>query len=98
MRPLLIAAATLCLVGAPLTATPACAQSTDTTHAAPQGPVLTLDQAVALALKNNPTHLQTVDKRSTAAAARLSAYGAFLPSVNASIGGAYQKAGVSPFQ
>jgi len=98
MRPLLFAAATLCIVGAPVTATPARAQSTDTTQAAPQGPVLTLDQAVALALKNNPTHLQTVDKRSTAAAARLSAYGAFLPNVNASIGGAYQKAGVSPFQ
>jgi outer membrane protein len=99
MRPLLLAAATLCLVGAPLTATAARAQTPDsTTAAAPGGPVLTLDQAIALAIKNNPAHLQVVEARKNASAAVRSAYGAFLPEVNASLGGGYRKAGGQLFQ
>jgi outer membrane protein len=99
MRPLLLAAATLCLVGAPLTATTARAQTPDSAAAAtPRGPVLTLDQAIALAIKNNPAHLQVVEARKSASAAVRSAYGAFLPDVSASLSGAYRKSGESPFQ
>ncbi|HET7564196.1 MAG TPA: TolC family protein [Gemmatimonadaceae bacterium] len=98
MRPLLLAAATLCVIGSPMLAPPARAQSTDTTQSAPQGPVLTLDQAITLALKNNPTHLQTVNNRSTANAAVRTAYGQLLPSLSASIGGGYRKSGAQPFQ
>src|SRR5690242_18496405 len=98
MRPLLLAAATLCVIGSPMLASPARAQSTDTTQSAPQGPVLTLDQAITLALKNNPTHLQTVNNRSTANAAVRTAYGQLLPSLSASLGGGYRKSGAQPFQ
>ncbi len=51
---------------------------------APQttGPVLTLDEAVTLAIKNNPTHLQSTTQRSRAGAALRSAYGQWLPSVS----------------
>ncbi|HEX6966125.1 MAG TPA: TolC family protein [Gemmatimonadaceae bacterium] len=98
MRPLLIAAATLGVIVAPMTAIPAHAQSTDTTQSAPQGPVLTLDQAIALALKNNPAHLQVVSNRSAAGAAVRSAYGNLLPSASASLNGMYRKSGAQPFQ
>lgn len=98
MRPLLLAAATLCAIAPALTPTSARAQSTDTTQSAPQGPVLTLDQAISLALKNNPAHLQIVNNRSTAGAAVRTAYGELLPSLSASIGGMYRKSGAQPFQ
>jgi outer membrane protein len=98
MRPLLYAAASLCLAGAPLTAVPAHAQVRDATATPANGPVLTLDQAIQLALKHNPDYLQVVNNRKTASAAVRSAYGAFLPEVSASLGGSYRKSGQTPFQ
>jgi outer membrane protein len=50
---------------------------------------LTLDQAVALALRNNPDYLQVVDQINPAAARVRSAYGAFIPTAGGSLSGGY---------
>ena len=50
---------------------------------------LTLDEAVKLALRNNPEYLQVVDQRSPQAARVRSAYGAFVPNAGLSFSGAY---------
>ena len=73
---------------------PAGAQVTDTTRSA----VLTLDEAIALALRNNPQHLQLVNDSRTAAWAVRSAYGALLPSASLSFSSEYRKEGSQPFQ
>ena len=54
---------------------------------------LTIDQAVALARRNNPDYLATRNNRRSAAAETRSAYGALLPQVNASLSGQYQQGG-----
>jgi outer membrane protein len=59
----------------------------------PAGPVLSLDEAIALARRNNPEHLQTVNDRRAAGAAVRAAYGNLLPSVNSSLTGQYQQGG-----
>ena len=61
------------------------AQAVDTTG----GPELSLEQAMAIATKNNPDHLQIVEARRTAVAKRRSAYGALLPRANAQLQGLY---------
>ena len=48
------------------------AQAVDSTG----GPELSLDQAMAIATKNSPDHLQIVEARRTAVAKRTAAYGA----------------------
>ena len=58
---------------------------------------LTLDDAIALALRNNPGYLQTAASRRTAAAAVRSARGGLLPQLNASLTGSYQQGGQQPF-
>ena len=76
-------AAAWCALGMGIS--PAGAQATDTTGA----PTLTLDQAVALALKNNPDYLQVVDQINPAAARVRSAYGAFIPTAGGTLTGGY---------
>jgi len=61
------------------------AQAVDTTG----GPELSLEQARAIATKNNPDHLQIVEARRTAVAKRRSAYGALLPRADAQLQGLY---------
>jgi outer membrane protein len=61
------------------------AQAVDTTG----GPELSLDQAMAIAAKSNPDHLQIVEARRTAVAKRRSAYGALLPRADAQLQGLY---------
>ncbi|MFN8667915.1 MAG: TolC family protein [Gemmatimonadaceae bacterium] len=60
---------------------------------APQasGPVLTLDEAIRLAVRNNPTYLQTGSNRQRAAAALRAAKGQLLPSVRTSFGSSYRE-------
>ncbi len=60
------------------------------------GPTLTLDDAIALALENNPDFLSTKDRRRAASAGKRAAYGAFLPSVSASLQGSYRQSGGQP--
>jgi outer membrane protein len=72
----------------------AMAQVADTTR----GAVLTLDEAIALAQRNNPQHLQLVNDRRAANAAVRAAYGAFLPSASISLSGEYRKEGSQPLQ
>ena len=57
------------------------------------GVSLTMEQAVALAQRNNPTYLQTVANRRSASAALRSAYGGMLPQLSASLMGQYQQGG-----
>ena len=54
---------------------------------------LTLDEAIALARQNNPLYLTTANERKTADAQVRQAYGALLPSSNASFYAAYQQGG-----
>jgi outer membrane protein len=65
--------------------------------AAPVGSSLSLDEAITIARQNNPTYLQSLTARRTADAQVRSAYGAFLPSANASFGGGYQQGGKQVF-
>jgi outer membrane protein len=53
--------------------------------------VLTLDEAIALAERNNAQHLSTVDRRTVATWQRRSAYGALLPNVTAQFGTQYRE-------
>jgi outer membrane protein len=72
----------------------AVAQVADTTR----GTVLTLDEAIALAQRNNPQHLQLVNDRRAASASVRAAYGALLPSASLSFSSEYRKEGSQPFQ
>ena len=54
---------------------------------------LTLDEAIQLAKRNNPTFLSTQNDRGVAAWQERSAYGAFLPRVTAGFNAAYTEAG-----
>ena len=72
----------------------AIAQVADTTR----GAVLTLDEAIALAQRNNPQHLQLVNDRRVASASVRAAYGALLPSASLSFSSEYRKEGSQPFQ
>ena len=70
------------------------ATSADTTArptAARSVVTLTLDEAIALAERNNPQHLSTVDRRAVASWQRRSAYGALLPNVTAQFGTQYRE-------
>lgn len=60
------------------------------------GPTLTLDEAIALAARNNPDHLQLANNARTAAAARRSAYGQLLPSAEVRFASQYRKQGAAP--
>src|SRR6185436_9483839 len=54
---------------------------------------LTLDEAITLARRNNPTFRTTVNARRSADAQMRSAYAGLLPSVNANLSGRYQQTG-----
>ena len=60
------------------------------------GPTLTLDDAIGLALKNNPDYLSTRDARHAASAGKRAAYGAFLPAVSVGLQGLYRQSGGQP--
>ncbi len=59
---------------------------------APQpGPVLTLEEAVRIATRNNPTHQQTLTNRVRAGSTLRASYGALLPSVSTSFGSQFRE-------
>jgi outer membrane protein len=60
-------------------------------------PLLTLDEAIGLARRNNPVYLQQTTSRRTADAAVRSAKGALLPSADANFGTRYQQGGQQVF-
>ena len=74
---------------------PAAARAQDST--AQRGPALTLEEAIALAQRNNPVYLAQANNRSTADAAVRSARGAFLPSADASFSTRFQQGGQQVF-
>lgn len=74
------------------------AQTQPTAQTQASGPILTLEEAVQLALRNNPTHLQTLSARERSGASLRSAYGAFLPGVSSSLSGSFRKGGSDVFQ
>lgn len=82
----------LCL--AACMAASAAAQAQGVVEAAPATPsVLTIDQAVRLAVRNNPDFLATRNNSQVAAAELRSSRGALLPQVSASLSGQYQQGG-----
>ncbi len=77
-----------------LTASAAGAQTVGRTTLPDQSPsALTIDQAVALAQRNNPDFQSTRNNARNAAIELRTAYGALLPQVNASFSGQYQQGG-----
>ena len=82
MRPSVLALCSLLLAPAALAA-----QAGTRTAA----PTLSLDDALLLARRNNPTYLQSLNGRMRAGAAVRSAYGAFIPSVNSSLTTGYRE-------
>lgn len=91
MRTLVFAAVALAF------ATPTVARTQDVAAIPASGAPLTLDDAIALARRNNPTFLSIANNRRTADAAVRSARGAFLPSADASFGSRYQQGGNQVF-
>lgn len=61
------------------------------------GATLTLDEAIAIARKNNPSFLQTVNARRSADAQVRTARGELLPSADASLNGRFQQGGQQVF-
>ena len=57
------------------------------------GAILTLDEAVTLAVRNNPTHLRSVTAEDRAGASVRSSYGAFLPNVNTNFTTSFRQGG-----
>lgn len=57
------------------------------------GPVLTLEEAITLAIRNNPTHLQQTSARGRAGTALRSSYGNLLPNVQSSLGTNFREGG-----
>ncbi len=78
------------LVAIAFVAAPLGAQIRDSVTA---GPALSLDDALALARRNNPDLQQVLESRRTARANQYAAYGALLPSADAAFGGQYQEGG-----
>ena len=72
------------LAGALPFATPLSAQTPAAATTVAPGNVLTLNDAITLARRNNPTYQSATNARRTAAAALRSASGAFLPNANTS--------------
>jgi outer membrane protein len=61
------------------------------------GPILTIDEAVTLAIRNNPTHLRSISSQARTGAAVRSAYGAFLPRVTSSFNTGFRAGGSEVF-
>ena len=68
--------------------TPALAQSRDSTAITP---VLSLEDAISIARRNNPIYLQTRSARQRAGAALRSSYGMLLPDVSTSFSSSYRE-------
>jgi outer membrane protein len=60
-------------------------------QSAQPGPVLTIEEAVRLAIRNNPTHQQTLTARARAGAALRSSYGALLPQLSTSFSSGFRE-------
>ena len=69
----------------------AAAQSRDSSAVAPVAPVLSLEDAISIARRNNPVFLQTRSAQKRAGAALRSAYGVLLPNVSSSFSSAYRE-------
>jgi outer membrane protein len=81
------------LLGAILPALSAAQAPSSTSQSPSTTATLTLDEAQSLARQNNPTYLTTANERKSAEAQTRAAYGALLPSSNASFYAAYQQGG-----
>jgi len=99
--PLLAALTVVLLAPAALaqtpTAPPARTEPPVVVKSSTTSPLLTLDDAIGLARRNNPVYLQQTTARRTADASVRSARGALLPSADASFGTRYQQGGQQVF-
>lgn len=57
------------------------------------GPILSLEEAVQIAVRSNPAHLQVTSSRSRQGAALRTAYGQLLPRVSSSFGASFRQGG-----
>lgn len=80
----LLCSLALALAAAPIAAQPA-------TSGPAGNATLSLDEALNLARRNNPSYLQDVEGRESAAAALRSAYGNLMPSINSSFSSSYRQ-------
>lgn len=71
----------------------AAASTTAVAQGTTTGPILTIDEAVTLAIRNNPTHLRSISAQARTGAATRSAYGAFLPRVTSSFNTGFRAGG-----
>jgi len=81
------------LLGAFLPATLVAQASSSPSQPPKPAETLTIDEAISLARQNNPVYLTTVNERKSADAQVRVAYGALLPSSDASFYAAYQQGG-----
>ncbi len=63
----------------------------------PAGPILSLEEAVQIAVRSNPTHLQVASSRARQGAAVRTAYGQLLPRVTSSFGASFREGGQELF-
>lgn len=75
----------------------ALAQGQPAAQAQTSGPILTLEEAVQLAIRNNPTHQQSISARTRSGASLRSAYGSLLPGVGSSFTGSFREGGTEVF-
>lgn len=61
------------------------------------GPILSLEEAIDISIRNNPQHLQQLSSRSRSGTALRSAYGALLPSVSSSMSFGFRAGGQTFF-
>jgi outer membrane protein len=83
--------AALALLAGPVAAQTPSRDSTPAAAAAAPVATLTLDEALTLARRNNPVFLSALNDRNVAGAQVRSAYGAFIPNVDASFGSQYRE-------
>lgn len=61
------------------------------------GPILTLEEAVQLSLRNNPAYQQSLSARNRSGASLRTAYGSLLPGVSSSFTGSFREGGQEIF-
>jgi outer membrane protein len=73
------------------------AQTPATSQPQSGGAILTLEEAIQLGLRNNPTHQQSISARNRSGASVRTAYGSLLPGVTSSFTGSFREGGTEIF-
>jgi outer membrane protein len=76
----------------------ALAQTPGATQSQSVGAILTLEEAIQLGLRNNPSHQQSISARNRSGASLRTAYGQLLPGVTSSFSTSFREGGTEVFQ